>query len=103
LRCESVGNKGGLKEVIVGGNAGGDASDTHIELDVDESKRGVLTSRGGVFARAHEKEKGDADHVSNRVRVGGAMRIGVRYQMVYDGNWNGLDTIRRWVGFGIAG
>jgi hypothetical protein len=71
-------------------------------LDVGNGKgRGV--GRGtGVFARAHQEEKGNGEHVANGEVVGGANGGGGGKGMEDDGNWDGFDSMGRRIGAGVA-
>jgi hypothetical protein len=63
-----------------------------------ETKRGIVASRFGVFARPTKKEEGKANHVDHGKGLDGAMLLGNICGMVDDANRHRLDAIWGWVG-----
>jgi hypothetical protein len=58
---------------------------------------GVWIVSEGIFPRAEEEEEPQGDHLPNCLKFGVRCDVGLPDYMLYDLQWDGLDSGRRWV------
>jgi len=51
----------------------------------------------GIFSRAEEEEEPQGYHLPNCLKFGVWCDVGLPYNMLYDLQWDGLYSGRRWV------
>ena len=90
------------EEVLRRGGQGGESQLANEETDIAELKGLAGRDSTGIFAGPQQKKEGETYHVGTRQREGSAGVEGLCHHMAQDGDRDGLDSVRRVVGLGIA-
>jgi hypothetical protein len=90
---EREGDESGTIEVKGRGGRSEDAPVADIESDVLETKGCIVGCGSGVFTGPAEKEECERDHIDHGESLGGAVLLCEIGGVIYDGDWNGFDSV----------